>query len=277
MAKRQSPTPEPEPEPAQSGEHRNVARTAVILDALASSKNAGLRLTDVMHATGLKKTVAYRGLMGLVAYGMAHYDRNTSRFYLGDRLFAWVKRAGDRFLLAERIEPYVRALAMDLEDNSYFLLRRGDNALCLGFAEGSFPIKSLTLNVGDLRPLGAGSGPLAILAFQPDDEIEEILAATKKERAELDISDDKVRRNVAQTRKSGYAIHEGLFFKMMTGVAVPVRNPRGEYVASFSIVAIASRLEPPRLKEVLTRMRAAVKEAEEQLGPLLADVMYPHV
>lgn len=262
----------PQTESRQNGEHRNIARAAAILDVLSVAGNAGMRLTDVMNATGLKKTVVHRALLGLAAHGMAFFDKHASRFYLGDGLFAWVKRAGDRFTLADRIEPHVRVLADDLGDNSYFLVRRGDNALCLNLAEGSFPIKSLTLGVGDTRPLGAGSGPLAILACLPDEEVGQILAATADRRRQYDLDDARVLRSVADARERQFSIHEGLSFKMMTGVAVPVRNPSGRCVAAFTTVAIASRLEPPRLESVIARMRAEVEVVEKSLAPLLAEL-----
>ena len=76
-------------------QHQNIARAALILEALAGCARQGLRLTDVSRITGLSKTVAHRGLAGLVAHGMATYENESARFFLGDRLFAWVGRAGE--------------------------------------------------------------------------------------------------------------------------------------------------------------------------------------
>src|SRR5690606_39494348 len=49
------------------------------------------------------------------------------------------------------------------------------DAVCIDRAEGSFPIRVLTQNVGTRRPLGIGSGSLALLAAAPDDEVDNIL------------------------------------------------------------------------------------------------------
>lgn len=257
---------------AQSGEHRNVSRTALILDALAEAKSRGLRLTDVMNTTGLKKTVVHRALEGLVEHDMAFFDEDSSRFFLGDRLFRWVNTARERFVLADRVRPHVASLAAELHDNAYCMIRRGDRALCVGFAEGNFPIKSLTLKTGDMRPLGAGSGPLAILAGMPDDEVEAAIASTRAGRGEYGIDDETTRRRVAETRGQGYALHEGLYFKMMTGLAVPVRTLSGRCVASLGVVAVAARLEPPRLEEVAARIRREGERMEAELAPLLDEI-----
>lgn len=257
---------------AQSGEHRNVSRTARILDVLAEAKNNGMRLTDVMNVTGLKKTVVHRALEGLVAHDMAFFDEGSSRFFLGDRLFRWVNTARDRFVLADRVRPYVASLAAELHDNAYCMVRRGDRALCVGLAEGDFPIKSLTLKTGDMRPLGAGSGPLAILAGLPDGEVEAAIASTRAGRGEYGIDDETTLRRVAETRERGYALHEGLYFKMMTGLAVPVCAPSGRCVASLGVVAMGTRLESPRLEEVAARIRHEGERMQAELAPLLEEL-----
>ena len=51
----------------KSGEHRNVARLLAVLDALSKASAKGLRLTDVIEATGLGKTTAHRILGGLMS------------------------------------------------------------------------------------------------------------------------------------------------------------------------------------------------------------------
>ncbi|MCC8193299.1 MAG: helix-turn-helix domain-containing protein, partial [Deltaproteobacteria bacterium] len=135
-----------------NGAHQNIARATLILDALAESGKDGMRLTDVVVATNLKKTVVHRALAGLTAHGLAIHDPATSRFYIGDKIFAWKHKARERFALAERTRPYLENLAADILDTVYFSLIRGDDAICYCRVEGSFPIRSLTLEAGSVRP-----------------------------------------------------------------------------------------------------------------------------
>lgn len=256
----------------QNGAYQNIARIHKIIDALAVSGNDGLRMTDVVNITGINKSAAHRALIGLAAYGLATHDKATSRFYLGDQIFAWAHWARERFALADRIKPYLNALADDIEDTINFSVRRGDVAVCYARAEGGSPIQFLTLKVGDARPLGAGSGTLAIAAFLPTSEIERLLETYDADRMKFGVTKEMMRANIALTRQNGYSLHPGLIAKEMLGVGVPIRNSRGAAVASFSVVALRDHLKGPRLESVVKRLQAEVACVEEQLAALLDEV-----
>ncbi|MGF6597668.1 hypothetical protein P3T23_002385 [Paraburkholderia sp. GAS448] len=85
--------------------------------------------------------------------------------------------------------PHLEALADKLEDTIYFVVRRGDFAVCYARAEGAFPIKTLTLRVGDRRPLGVGSSSLAIAAALSDDEVQRLLRDQRAEREPFRFTD----------------------------------------------------------------------------------------
>lgn len=257
---------------ADSGAHQNITRMAAMLEALANSGKAGLRLMDVIRITGLNKTVAHRGLAGLVTHGLATYDVNQTRYFLGDRVFAWASKAHERFVLAERVQPYLRLLADELGDTIYFSVRRADEAVCYARAEGSYPIKTLTLNIGDRRPLGVGSGPLAIVAYQHDKEIERLIQTHSAARAAFRFTDDMLREEIAKTREAGYACMEGHLINGMTGLAVPLRNPAGCVVAALSIAAIEVRLDSTRRAAVVRRLKEASLLMGSELGPVLAEI-----
>lgn len=255
-----------------SGTHQNIARTCLVLEVLADSGKKGLRLTDVMQKTNLKKTVVHRALAGLVCHRLASFDAAASRYFLGDRIFGWTEKAKERFGLAERVKPYLRSLADDLEDSCLFCIMRGDEMICYARAEGSFPIRTLTLNAGSRRPLGIGSGSLAIAAFLPEGRIAELMETRREERLYFGVDDEHVLRHIAETRKMGYALHEGLFAKDMAGLGVPVRNSSGEVVASIAINALRSRLEPDRRGPLVERMLLEVTRIENDLGHLLDEL-----
>jgi DNA-binding IclR family transcriptional regulator len=197
----------------------------------------------------------HRCLAGLTAHGLAFFEQDESRFFLGDRLFAWTVMAGERYQIAERIMPYLRRLAEESEDTAYFLLRRGDEAICYGRAVGSFPIKTLTLNIGDRRPLGIGSGPLAIMAFLSGAEIDRLMRTQAAARKRFGISDESLRQMLAAARARGYSKFGDQLIKGMGGIGVPVRNSKGVPAAGLSIAAISSRLESARQKQLFQSLR----------------------
>ncbi|MGF6440725.1 IclR family transcriptional regulator [Paraburkholderia youngii] len=255
-----------------SGTHQNIARTALVMDAIAAASSKGIRFTDVVKVTQLNKTVAHRCLAGLVAYGLALFDSDSARYYLGDRIFAWTAMARERFEISERVKSHLDALAEKLEDTIYFVVRRGDFAVCYGRAEGAYPIKTLTLRVGDRRPLGVGSSSLAIAAALPDNEVQRLLRDQSAEREAFRFTDAMFVSEVERARNDGYASMDGHLIPGMTGVALAVRDVRGRPVAAVSVAAISNRLEEPRRSEVVAAIREEVAAIEKQLSHLLADL-----
>lgn len=257
-------------DPARTGgAHQNIARAALVLEALAKSGKRGLRLTDIARLTTLSKTAVHRCLAGLTAHGLATLEEDEGRFFLGDRLFAWAATAGGRYEIAERIVPYLRRLAEQSEDTAYFMLRRGNDAVCYGRAEGAFPIKTLTLNIGDLRPLGIGSGPLAIMSFLEPVEIDRLMRTQAAARKRFGLSDDTLRELIAEARANGYSSFGEFLIKGMGALGVPVRNAKGEPVAALSIAAISTRLEPARRGKLVRWLRETASVIQNECRHLL--------
>ena len=262
-------------EAGKGSAHQNIARAVQILDVLAHSGKTGMRQTDIVQATGLQKSVVHRALAGLTAHGMAAFDETSSRFYLGDRMLAWMYQARERFALAERVMPHLKALVKDMFDTMYFSIIRGDEAICFSREEGSFPVRALSLEVGAVRPLGVGSGSLAIFAFQSEAFRERVIAEHAEERLKYNIDDATLLRNIQETREKGYSLHKGVFFDRMKGLGVPVFSASGACAGALSTTAISERLVEPRAAEVAMRMQAEAKAMQEQLGDLLDEILPP--
>jgi DNA-binding IclR family transcriptional regulator len=119
--------------------------------------------------------------------------------------------------------------------------------VCLSRQQGTFPIKTLSLDVGESRPLGVGSGGLAILANLPQSEIDAVMEANERWLAEYPtFNSEKLRSLVRQTRMQGYAFIEGLRIPGINAVAVPINGADGRPVASLGITAIAERIQGDR-------------------------------
>jgi len=251
------------------GLHQNIARTTLVLSALAAAGKRGLRLTDVTQLTGISKTAAHRCLAGLTLHGLASFEENGGHFFLGDKIFAWGVVARGRFELADRATPYLERLADETEDTIYFMLRRADDAVCYGRAEGRFPIKTLTLNVGEKRPLGVNTGTLAIMAFLDDEEVDRLIRTRAAARSNYPIKDVALRKMIIRARACGHSRIDGEIMPGMSGVGVPVRNSRGFPVAALSVAAISARLEEPRRSQIAHRLKQEAKRMQEELADLL--------
>ena len=255
---------------SEKGQHQNVARVSAILAALAEASRTGLRLTDLVNVTGFSKAVAHRFLAGMTQYGLVEQDALSGRYFLGLGMVTWAASAGNRYGLARLAEPALAELAEITEDTVYLMLRAGDGCACIARHEGDYPIRTLTLALGDRRPLGAGAGPLAILAFLKDEEIERILAATEADLARFKFEPDEMRRMVETTRRNGFATIDNRIIPGMSGVAVPIRGKDGSAFASINVVAISDRMADERRRWIAGEIKARAENLEATFGSLLS-------
>lgn len=257
---------------SHKGEHQNIARATAVLDVIAQSSNAGLRLKDIIDQTGLNNAAVFRVLNGLVAYGLAEQDPATGRFVLGMRPYTWVKRAAARYRLEHIARDSVEALARETGDTIYLSVRSGNQLVCVDRQEGAFPIKTLTLEVGARRPLGVSAGGMALLAFLDDREIEEILRAHREDDIEFPSDENNLWERVHAARAAGFVYYDASVIRGsevvdgVTALALPIRRSDGTPGAAVSVAALTQRLQEPRQSKILEVMRAEVKKIEMRIS-----------
>jgi DNA-binding IclR family transcriptional regulator len=227
---------------------QGIERFSAILRALATHQaEGGGRLTDIALATGLSKSTVHRLLGNLVEQGLVEQDAGSNLFYLSFEMFALGAAAANRFGLLELAHGHLLELERRCSDTVFVSIRSGAEAICIDRVEGSFPIKVLTLNVGDRRPLGVGAGSLALLAALADDEIAETLETNRVALARYSNFDSvRLWTAVRSAREQGYSFNPGLLIPEMCALGVPVLNSERQPLAALSIAATVGRMEPGR-------------------------------
>ncbi len=246
---------------------KTVDRVATILRLLSQAGEGGHRLSDIAERAGLGKTTAHRLLGALVQVGLANQDLKSKRYTLGSAAAA-LGRAASLHQVDILIRPVLRRLARETEDTVFASVREGLAAVCIGREAGSFPIRTLTLDEGDRRPLGVGAGSLALLAFLPDGEIDTIIDRNRRWLQDYSSFTPEVLRSlVARTRETGFALNEGRIVPAMQAIGVPVLAQDGRPAAALSLAAIRDRMGPDRLPDLVKRLREEADALAESLEP----------
>lgn len=245
---------------------QTIDRAARVLRTLAAGPKDGLRLSEVTEALDLGKSTAHRLLRALVDVGFVEFNEASKRYALGYGLFA-LGAAARRFRIVDLARPALSRLAAATGDTVYLSLRDGDQALCVDRCTGGYPIRTLTLDVGDRRPLGVGAGSLALLAFQDETQIARVLRDDHAARARFAGFDaETLHGMVRETRNAGYAVNDGRIVSAMAAVGVPVLDDAGRAIAALSVAAIRERMAPSRVTDLV----ALLHEEATELGRLLA-------
>ncbi len=218
----------------------------MMLRALADGASEGTRLARVADATGLGKSTVLRLLKALIEVGYVEFDHKAKLYRLGYDLFL-LGQSARRFHIIELARPGLDRIAAETGDTVFLSVRDGTMAHCVDRRTGSYPIRTLTLSVGDKRPLGVGAGSLALLAFEDDAEIASILDANSTERRAFErFGDADLHAMISATRKSGHAYNDGRIVTAMNAVGVPVLDAGGRVAAALSVAAIQERMTPER-------------------------------
>lgn len=245
----------------EKGEHQNVGRAALVLDVLSAEKSHGMRLTDVVEATRLGTATVHRLLSGLVANGFVDHHKPSNRYFIGLQLIKWAASATERYGLAPFVDPSLERLRTITEDTVYFTLISGKESVCVDRREGAYPIKTLTLGIGDRRPLGIGAGGMALLSFQDSAFISSVLENTSAQER-YGMTRDLLRMDIAETKRTGFAFNPARIIPGMRGIGAPIRRRDGTAIAAISIAAIEQRLSGDRLSwavELIVKEQAIVE------------------
>lgn len=227
-----------------------------------------MRLVDIVPAAELNKSTTHRILQSLTRSRIVDQDPDTGVYFLGYDLFTLGVAAGSRFGLIELARPSLLRLAERTGDTVYLSIRERLEAVCIARMEGDFPIKTLTLKLGDRRPLGVGAGSLALLAFAGDDEISAIVAANFSQPGPFPrYAVPAVNAMIEEARRDGYAVNDGNVIDGMSAIGVPIHQS-GRVVAALSVAAITERMRPPRRADIVTWLKAEAAEIERLLQPL---------
>jgi DNA-binding IclR family transcriptional regulator len=248
-----------------------VERIAAVLRLLSSTDDRGVPLADICETLELKKTTAHRILAALVESGLLFQDVVTRNYRLGFAAAAMGRSAFEQDI-AGIARPFLLRLASESGDTAFASALEGSAAICVAREVGEFPIRTLTLSVGDRRPLGVGAGSLALLAALPDAVVARTLQRNQGWLRDFQgFEPATLHKLVADTRQRGFALNEGRIVPGMNAVAVAVLDEAGEPLAALSLAAIRDRMEAGRIEQLAGLLRGEAALMAGQLArPRLA-------
>jgi DNA-binding IclR family transcriptional regulator len=245
---------------------QSIERALLLLREIAAHNRAGSRLLDLATRTGLQRPTVHRMLKCLTLEGMVQQDPDTHRYYLGSMVFELGLTAAPRFNLRDICHPSMTRIAEATGDTVFLTQRSGLDAVCVDRHEGTFPIKTFTLEVGMRRPLGVGTGSLAILSALTEEEVKNVIASNTPRLADWGLTPTSLLAQVKRAQKSGYAVREMPTLAGVRSIGQAVHNHSGVAFAALSVSAISSRMTEKRLNELAILLRNETRLIEKQLA-----------
>lgn len=228
---------------ARSGEDCGALRRGLrILRALAGLSSGGLKVGEISAITGLPRPTVYRILNVLVAEGFVAEVGDSKRFASKSSLHDPSTDATTHALVSRFKDALIR-IAIQTGNSVFLVKRTEDDSFCLHREFGDFPIQVLTTKIGGRLPLGVGAAGLALLAWEPQGEIERIIDRLEyrlKEHGGMSVR--ALHQLVASAQARGYSVVGNYAVRGVLGVGVPIRDKVGRTVAAISVSSVAERM-----------------------------------
>jgi DNA-binding IclR family transcriptional regulator len=255
-----------DPDPPRAGT-QSVERAFAVLKAVAARQRAGASLATLTQALHLNRSTTYRILKCLVDQGAVRFDDNLAGYVLGPLALDLAIAAGDQLSLKERASAILGRVAAQTGDTVFLLLRSEDDSVCIDRQSGSFPIKTLVVEVGTRRPLGVGSGTTAMLGAMTDEQCRQVALRNSRRFPAFGTSPDAVLKAAASARRLGYAATPAVGVEGASALGVAILDSRREPVAALALAAIDRRMQRTRQKELLEILLRAADACGKALFP----------
>ncbi|OAH16607.1 IclR family transcriptional regulator [Streptomyces jeddahensis] len=221
-----------------------------------------LSLTDISRRAGLSLTTAHRLVGALTAWGALERDPS-GIYHVGLRLWEVAALAPRGLALRQVALPYLEDLYEATHENVQLAVRDGSEVVYIEWISGRSAV-GVRIKVGARWPLHATGVGLALLAhtdpeFQAAYCAEPLAAFT----AHTITDPARLRRVLAEVRRTGCAVSTRQVTDDAVSVAAPVRGRDGTVAAAVSVVVPVQDAQVPAL---IPSVRLAARGISRALG-----------
>lgn len=250
---------------AAAGEIKSVKRALALLTAF-DAEEPEISVTDLARRVGVHKSTVSRLMATLEAQGFVQRNPRSNRFSLGLRLLELAGLVTLRLDLRQLARPVLEELRDACQETVNIAIYDQGAAVNIDQVASRQAIQYLGW-VGRRTPAHCSATGKALLAHQPEAEIERVLGGPLPRLTERTIVDAAALRvELERVRRQGYAVSDGEFQEGVYAVAGPVRAAAGGVVAVVSITAPSYRTGTVRQQEFVGLVRAAAERLSQQLG-----------
>ncbi|HXZ44990.1 MAG TPA: IclR family transcriptional regulator [archaeon] len=244
---------------------RAVAHSLKLVDALAASDH-GRGVTELSEELRLAKSTVYRLLQTLVSHRYVVQDPATGRYHLGLKFLELGFLVSNRLSIPAIARPHLQRLMEATNETVHLGLLEGHEVVYADKIECSQTIRMYS-RIGRRSPLHCTALGKALLAYQPEEVLREVLCAGLQRQTARTITTARaLRAELKQIREAGHASDNEEFEEGLRCLAAPVRDHRDAVVASVGIAGPAMRFKPERVPELIKLVQETAEAVSAALG-----------
>jgi DNA-binding IclR family transcriptional regulator len=244
---------------------RSVTSRALAVLGAFDSRHPTLTLTQIARRADLPPPTAHRLVAELEAW-QALARRADGSYEIGRRLWQLGLLAPLHHELREVASPFMHDVHAATGDVVHLAVREGPLALYVESVVGSGSV-AVVSRTGSRLPLHATGVGKVLLAAAPTELVEQMLPGLTRITRHTVVEPGRMARELAETRRRGYARTVEEMTLGACSVAVPIRQESGDVVAALGVVASSGRRDLVRVVPTLQVAAAGIGRALRSAAP----------
>ena len=160
----------------QGRERLSSVATAIHLLKAFSEDEVEIGISALARRLGLAKSTVHRLASTLVSEGLLEQDRESGKYHLGVALFRLGALVRRRMDVSNEARPYLYELREKVNESVHLAILDGSEIMYVYNLESTHAIR-MRSDIGVRKPVHCTAEGQAILAFQPAETIERVIAA----------------------------------------------------------------------------------------------------
>ncbi|WP_308126028.1 IclR family transcriptional regulator [Nonomuraea ceibae] len=242
----------------------SLRRALVVLEHVRD--HSGLTLTQLAEAVGLPKSTVLRLAAPLVDARLLERDRKTGAYRLGHGSL----RLGQSYLSSLDLRAVAaeesHRLMSEVRETVHLVVYDPPHVVYIDKVENQANVR-MASRIGSRGPLHSTAVGKAILAWQPEETVEEVVAAGLPEATPHTITDPaRLRAELANVRRRGYSVDDRENEPEVRCVGAPIFNHHDAVTAAISVSGLTSRITAARVRELGPLVAGAAARISRKLG-----------
>jgi DNA-binding IclR family transcriptional regulator len=260
-------TPLPEAVAKADGPYQlhSLDRAVSVLEVLGES-DTPLSLAEICQRIGLHKSTAHRSLMVLERSALIERTLE-NRFRLGLKLYELGNRAVEQIDLRARVHPFFRRLATQVGETVHLSVLQKTSVVYLDKVEPNRRV-CMSSKTGSSNPVYCTSMGKAMLAFQPEETIEQIVAKIRfvRHTPKTLCTREALLKALERIRRRGYAIDDEEIELGVRCVGAPIFDENHRAIAAVSVSGPASRITVQSVPGIAEHLLRCCRDISASLG-----------
>lgn len=244
---------------------KSLQKAIDIIDCLA--KNEEMGVTELSNRFNISKSSVYNMLNTFAQNHWVEKNAISSKYKLGLRLFELGNVVRDGLHLREIATPFMKELVNKVGETVHLTVMDEGMVVYIETAQpdNKFSIASLNERRVHMHCTGVGK---AILAFQPDQTIEEVISQKGLPSFTPNtITDpDELKNHLVKIKERGFAVDDIEHEPGVRCVAAPIRNEKGKVFASMSLTGPSPRFTFEKIEKYADFLIGVSNNISRKLG-----------